>query len=74
MARKHYYNCNSTKENHISIILQFKTDTFIEFSLKHFLPADAMSDLTCLAVSVLITVAFKSFKHKSFTVITNIYV
>lgn len=60
MEKKHYYNCNSTKENHISIILQFKTDTFIEFSLKHFLPADVMSDLTCLAVSVLITVAFKS--------------
>lgn len=70
MEIKHYDNCESTKVIHISIILQFKTDTFIEFSLEHFLPLD----VTCLAVSLLITVAFQSLKHKSFTVTTNIHV
>lgn len=67
--KQHNYNCKSTKvTSYFHLFYTFKP-THIKF--EHFLPVDVMCDVTCKAVSMLITVVFVSFKHSSFTVTTN---
>lgn len=68
---QHYYNCKFLlKLHHISsyFTVHFKTGTL---NLAFGMSCLWVCDVTCMAVSMLITVAFDSVHHSSFTVTTN---